>query len=203
MTHPLVPRPRRLAGITSLREHYKRSEVRTDRILADMPDSVPIPWLYHGDAVYHASSSARGHPLQPSAPMFTAVLALDCAYHFRTRQVFLKQALDMLKPGGRIGLADICFDFAPNGWRARLVSVLGVMPYENVVRPSDYVRMMQDMGYVDVELEDISDRVFAGFFAFLRSQGGLWPLFVGAMNMLVRWGMKFVIVSAGKPLPNS
>jgi hypothetical protein len=59
--------------------------------------------------------------------------------------------------------------------------------------------MMEDLGFIDIKLEDITADVFPGFFAFLRSQGGLWPLFVAIMGVLVRCGMRFVIVNARTP----
>jgi hypothetical protein len=168
-----------------------------------MNEPTPTVELHHGDAVYHTSGSGRQHPLNPNAPSspFEAVIALDCAYHFKTRRLFLGQCFNRLSPGGRIGLADICFDFTSTiGWRSYVVSFMGLMPRANVVRPAEYVQMMQDLGFEDVELEDITANVFPGFFAFLRSQGSLWPFFVATMSVLVRCGMRFVIVSARTPL---
>ncbi|WP_229074507.1 cyclopropane-fatty-acyl-phospholipid synthase family protein [Actinoplanes sp. DH11] len=38
---------------------------------------------------------------------FDRVVALECAFHFRTRRTFLAEALRVLRPGGTIGLIDI------------------------------------------------------------------------------------------------
>jgi hypothetical protein len=203
LTHPLVPRPSILSGVTSLKEDYDRSNTRTERVLQDLPEPIPVVKLFHGDAVYHPSESTRDHPLNPApeCPPLTAVLALDCAYHFKTRRMFLTQCRRKLVPGGRIGLADLCFD-SPSlrGWQTYLVSLIGIMPRSNMIRLDEYIQMMEDIGFVNVKLTDISDDVFPGFLAFLKSRGRAWPLFVAAMELLVRMGLKFVIVSAGTPV---
>ncbi|KAJ3522055.1 hypothetical protein NM688_g8932 [Phlebia brevispora] len=202
LQHPNVPRPSELVGITSLAEHHKRALARTK--LAD--SSSTHVTLYHGDAVYRSNKAGRDHPLSPStsAPGFTSVVAIDCAYHFHTRRDFLVQCFATLAPGGRIALADLCFgaDASGNtrGWEGTLISLLGVMPKDNIVSCDAYVCEMESIGYEDVHLEDISADVFPGFIRFLSSRGVAWRLFSQMISLLVVLGVRFVVVSGRKPL---
>lgn len=157
---------------------------------------MPTVSLYAGDAVY--AKNAVGHPLNPSSTdIFDAILALDCAYHFDTRETFLKQSLRKLAPGGRIALADICFE--PEKLRSPLTrvmtTVLRLMPKCNLVSTEEYVSQMGRIGYVDVELEDITLDVFPGFIKFLKGRGLGWKVFGWILEMYAAAGARFVIVN--------
>lgn len=167
----------------------------------------------------------QNHPLNPdTSNQFDAVFALDCAYHFDTRDRFLSQAFGKLRSGGRIALADICF-FTPNSILAPgstvpiLTTVDGnppflathvlssVIPRSNIISPSQYVSVLRNIGYTDVQLEDITPHVFPEFTTYMRnmrSKGGRrkwsWLLFGWLMDKGMNWlGGRFVIVSARKP----
>ena len=207
LSHPRVPRPTRLTGITSLKTHYQRSMDRIARLKGSQNDPGPKPEvvLYHGDAVFRPGLQPKSnHPLDPSspAPPYTTILALDCAYHFNTRSTFLRQSLHRLSSGGRIALADICF--TPTRLESYISTsavsrLCGLMPPSNVVTPDQYVHEMQEMGYADVQLEDVSGYVFPGFTKFLKGKGGGWWVFGGVVAWWARSGMRFVVVSGQKP----
>lgn len=195
LSHPDVPRPSKLSGITSLPAHHQRSR---DRIASMRLRNSGIiePKLYLGDAVYRLGR--EDHPLSPNnADMYDSILALDCAYHFHTRRDFLRQSLSHLAPGGRIALADICF---PMSWKTislgtrALLTVLNVIPKENIVSLDEYEADMRNMGYVDVKIEDISEEVFPGFIRFLKSRGWGWWIFGRVMSEFAGRA-RFVVVS--------
>lgn len=109
-----------------------------------------------------------------------AVVALDCAYHFPSRRSFLRQAAQLLRPGGRIALSDLILarPVLPLHQRA-LLGVMGHfsrIPPENLVGRDDYVAQWRDAG-LDVEaVEDITDHVFQPFGEWLaRYRAGLDP----------------------------
>ncbi|KAJ7487666.1 S-adenosyl-L-methionine-dependent methyltransferase [Mycena galericulata] len=189
LTHPSVPRPAKLTGITSLDAHHQRSKTRVARLNQTVPVS-----LYAGDAVYRPGRGA--HAFDPPSEHFDTILALDCAYHFETRWVFLQQAHEQLKPGGSVALADICF--APGAlqtrWTRCVTAVLRLMPRENMVSTDEYVARMRRIGYTDVRLEDITVDVFPGFIKFIRGQGMLFAAFGVIMGVFARAGARFVIV---------
>ncbi|EIN13682.1 S-adenosyl-L-methionine-dependent methyltransferase [Punctularia strigosozonata HHB-11173 SS5] len=195
LSSPKIPRPSSVTGITSLRSHYERALARTRKLNIDTP-----VLLLCGDAVYHAPAGA--HPFHPSAsPSFDVILALDCAYHFRTRREFLQQSFEHLAPGGRVALADICFTpESLGGRRVRLFTrLLGMMPRQNVISTQEYVQALKEMGYGDVCMEDVSEKVFPGFTRFLRCRGGGWWAFSSLLGRYYALGARFVIVVGTKP----
>lgn len=201
--HPSVPRPARLTGITSLRAHYERSRERVEecrRAIGNTDREIEVQ-LYHGDAIYR--DPAVGHPLETSSPLppFTTILALDCAYHFRSRKDFLRQSLARLTPGGKIALADICFSDGGSSGSAlkSLISLLGLMPAENIVTLEEYRGVMESIGYIEIEMEDISEDVFPGFCRFLSRRGLNWRVFSWVMKGFASAGARFVIVTGVKP----
>ncbi len=195
LSHPDVPRPSKLSGITSLPAHHQRSRDRIASMRLRNPDIIE-PKLYLGDAVYRLGR--EDHPLSPNnADMYDSILALDCAYHFHTRRDFLRQSLSHLAPGGRIALADICF---PTSWKTMslgtraLLAVLNVIPKENIVSLDEYEADMRKMGYVDVKVEDVSEEVFPEFIRFLKSRGWGWWIFGKVMSEFAGRA-RFVVVS--------
>jgi hypothetical protein len=73
------------------------------------------------------------------------------------------------------------------------------MASANAISPDQYVREMQQIGYMDVQLEDISEDVFPGFTGFLKKRGGGWWVFGSVMEWWAGKGMRFVVVSGQKP----
>lgn len=202
LKHPSIPRPSNLVGITSLEAHYKRSSQRVGQCQEglDIPGNVT---LYHGDAVFRADVSADHqqpmHPLDPSSsiPAYTSILALDCAYHFRTRREFLTQSYTRLAEGGRIALADICFE-SENGSSAilnRVIGLMGVMPKTNMISKKQYAEDMEQIGYSDIRMEDVTQDVFPGFTRFLAKQGLGWGVFAQVIRAFAAADARFVVVS--------
>ncbi|KAF8640351.1 hypothetical protein AX17_000022 [Amanita inopinata Kibby_2008] len=184
-----IPRPSSIVGITSLAVHHQRSRDRIARLQNPRTRVV----LYLGDAVYGPSSTQ--HPLAPESPeVFDCVFALDCAYHFHTRKDFLSQSLAKLAAGGKVALADMCFD-PRHQWLVWLSRVSSSIPTENIVSMEEYVELMKNIGFVNVEIEDITRDVFPNFLAFLKGMGTGWWMFSSIYGWyLSGMGAKFVIV---------
>ncbi|KAG9128228.1 TRAPP subunit trs31 [Ceratobasidium sp. 392] len=222
LTHPEVPTPSYLYGITSLESQHIRA---VHRVLDVFQASTAKVQLYLGDAVYRplpetpptslSEVQTLHHPLEPytgdqttpTHPTYTSILALDCAYHFKTRERFLVQSIQQLEPKGSIALADICIHSSPAtpGLRLlrRIYCVLFSMPPENLITAADYEQTMLRVGYENVSVEDITLSVFPGFTTLLKSRGGGWWVF--AWILLVWWkvcGARFVIARGTKPLAN-
>ena len=165
----------------------------------DTPEDTPDVLLLQGDAVWRPGH--QGHPLSPDFQHdFDNILALDCAFHFNTREEFLRQSLRRLTPRGSVALADLCFSSSPGLMLTFLLChVLRTMPKHNVTTKEQYVRQMREIGYEDVELEDITPFVFPGFREFLKHQGFLWGAFSWLMSWLEGRGLRYVIVKGTRP----
>jgi hypothetical protein len=79
-----------------------------------------------------------------------------------------------------------------------LISLLAGVVAENMISREQYLCTLQEIGYEDIELEDISYQVFPGFTRFLGEMGWTWRLVAMAMNFVSTRG-RYVMVSARKP----
>lgn len=205
---PAVPRPSRLTGVTSLTSHYERSKERVARVCASNDEAAEVRVdLYHGDVICRPTTPPT-HPLHVlNAAKFDVIFALDCAFHFSPRKEFLAQAYQKLTPGGRIVLGDLCFGFDTDGPPTQkstlpnTAAIIGLIPKENIVSTREYIRSLEELGYTDVELEDITSDVFPGFVKFLCTKGVLWRVYASILGWYRRVvHMRFVVVTGRKPL---
>ncbi|KLO13932.1 S-adenosyl-L-methionine-dependent methyltransferase [Schizopora paradoxa] len=197
--------PLSLTGITSLPAHYEKARTRVENATRVELDGARQPEirLHLGDVIYRPSSPPN-HPFKPLGETdpfpFDKILALDCAYHFETRKVFFEQAFGHLSPGGRIALADICLPATSGSFLRRMIDATGaLMPRENMVTIDEYETQLRRVGFEDVSVRDITDDVFPGFRAFLRTKGWRWLLTEWVVGLYAADGARFVLASAEKP----
>ncbi|VDB99618.1 unnamed protein product [Peniophora sp. CBMAI 1063] len=199
LTHEDIPQLRSLSGITSLPAHHYKSRVRMDELLSSEPGLAARTSveLFEGDAVWREGVTSTQHPLSRySRRDFDVIFALDCAYHFNTRREFLEESFAHLAPGGRIALADICFDQTPAGAVTLLLStILRTMPRANATSKVDYAAGMTDIGFTEVTMQDITEDVFPGFMCFLSTQSMAFRLLGKSIGLLQTLGARFVIVT--------
>ncbi|KAH8986991.1 S-adenosyl-L-methionine-dependent methyltransferase [Lactarius hatsudake] len=197
LSHPEVAKPSVLCGVTSLPVHHSRSLERVKSFLSSA-DAPPAVLLFRGDAVWRGR---QDHPLSPDFQHdFDNILALDCAYHFDTREEFLRQSLRRLTPGGSVASADLCFSSPPGPVLTLLLSrILHTMPKHNIMTKEQYIQQMREIGYEDVELEDITPFVFPGFVKFMKQRGRMWGVFSRTMSWLEGQGLRFVIIKGTRP----
>lgn len=149
----------------------------------------------HAD-IAHAIRAADVHAL----PAFVAerraaglndvdtLLALDCAYHFRTRDRFLQDAAAVLPEGGTLGLADILLARDDLGVMQslplRAFARVAHLPHANLQTEAAYRAGWTRAGFTITHFEDVTREVFLGFGAWLdRYRTALDP----ALSRRIRW----------------
>ena len=149
-------RPRSITGLNII-----KSQVDAARELVrknDLEDKID---LRHG--------SATEIPFESNS--FDKIVALECAFHFNSRDDFFKQAFHVLRDGGRLALADIVpastNDGCPKpGILARILEPFRVAAWKiprcnQRIGVAEYRKQLEGIGFINVNVTSISDHVFA------------------------------------------
>ncbi len=89
--------------------------------------------------------------------MFTSVVSIEAALHFRGRVEFLREAQRALKPGGEIVVADLIFREEPTSFRRVLA---GQECYSDL---DSYRKVWIAAGFDDLMIEDITQASWRAF----------------------------------------
>jgi SAM-dependent methyltransferase len=139
------------------------------------------------------------------AGSFEAIVSVEAACHFDTREQFLREALRVLAPGGRLALSDILLSE-----RAERLSPVFVAE-NHLGSPAEYEALLRRAGFADAVVRDVTDRTWEPYLrhltAYLRSKRRLgdidgatyrW-LLAGLYRRRVPSVRGYVLVAARKP----
>lgn len=178
--------PRTLRGVTS---ESSQAAIARRRF--------PNVQFIHADAVEYIASLGDDS--------VDRIFALDCAYHFSSRQRFLEHSARVLRRNGRIAMTDLILGenvSLSQRLCLRLITLLTGAPYFNFKRLDDYCSEFITAGFGDVKTEDISEDVFVGLQNFIHRHredmtrfgiDGKWMAYLLFARVL-RWWWDYKVV---------
>ncbi|MGB5201172.1 MAG: class I SAM-dependent methyltransferase [Sedimenticolaceae bacterium] len=125
------------------------------------------------DQVDLRHGSATEMPI--AANSMDLVVALESAFHFRTRERFFREAWRVLRPGGRLVTADIV-PMPPVRQRSArlkqqiswgLVASKFAIPNQNIYTLPGYRSLLERCGFEAITVESIRDQVYAPLHRYL------------------------------------
>jgi cyclopropane fatty-acyl-phospholipid synthase-like methyltransferase len=149
------------------------------------------------DRIELLEASATNMPL-PDASC-DQVLGVECAFHFDTREDFFREAFRVLRPGGRLVLADVIRAFPdPRPFHRRMQAFNWkffmqkyAVPAANADTRSTYAAKLTAVGFTGVRVDSISKDVYPGLHHYMATDPSMLRRFHPLARLPYRLTLKF------------
>jgi microcystin synthetase protein McyJ len=103
---------------------------------------------------------------------FDKVIALECAFHFKTREQFFCEAFRVLKPGGRLALTDMLPSPGKNfsGVLRRVARKRSCVPEENMYDRIAFAEKLDAIGFIGINVLSIAGYVYPGMARYIDNR---------------------------------
>lgn len=114
--------------------------------------------------------------LEFDSETFDRVMGIECAFHFKTRELFLKQTKRVLKTDGKLILTDWIKGDTGEGkfasFFANLVLTYWNIPPKNIVNKKQYKIILEQNGFKNIEVYSIAQHVIPPYIKYIQSKKG-------------------------------
>ncbi len=106
--------------------------------------------------------------MPPDENKYSNVICIEGGPHMKTREKFLEEAYRVLKPDGKLCIADIILREKPTTRTKKIIQQLAEIFWcscaENSYTEDVLIDKMRNIGYTDINIEDISKDVIPGYY---------------------------------------